>query len=42
MVMPDLPTTANLYVLPANSEAAARRTLVEKVGELLQELQAQA
>lgn len=35
--MPDLPTTANLYVLPADGKAAARRTFLDKVGELLQE-----
>ncbi|CAF90898.1 unnamed protein product, partial [Tetraodon nigroviridis] len=37
VVMPDLPTTANLYVLPADGKAAARRTFLDKVGELLQE-----
>lgn len=37
VVKPDLPTTADLYVLPADSKAPARRALVEKVGSLLQE-----
>uniref|UniRef100_H3CCX7 VPS10 domain-containing receptor SorCS2 n=1 Tax=Tetraodon nigroviridis TaxID=99883 RepID=H3CCX7_TETNG len=31
VVMPDLPTTANLYVLPADGKAAARRTFLDKV-----------
>lgn len=37
MVKPDLPTGANLYVLPADSNAAARTTFMEKVGLFLQE-----